>query len=82
MTDLNHLTIAGALDGLAKKEFTSFEITRACLAQMEKHRHLNAFITETQERALAMAMASDVRRASGQPHGAMEGVPLAIKDLF
>src|SRR5690348_15789068 len=82
MTDLNHLTIAGALDGLAKREFTSFELTMACLAQMEKHRELNAFITETKERALAMAMASDVRRASGQKLGAMEGVPLAIKDLF
>jgi aspartyl-tRNA(Asn)/glutamyl-tRNA(Gln) amidotransferase subunit A len=82
MTDLNHLTIAAALDGLAKKEFTSFELTMACLAQMEKHRDLNAFITETKERALAMAMASDMRRVSGQPLGSMEGVPLAIKDLF
>jgi aspartyl-tRNA(Asn)/glutamyl-tRNA(Gln) amidotransferase subunit A len=82
MTELNHLTIAGALDGFAKKAFTSFELTMACLAQMEKHRDLNAFVTETKERALAMAMASDVRRAGGQPLGAMEGVPLAIKDLF
>jgi aspartyl-tRNA(Asn)/glutamyl-tRNA(Gln) amidotransferase subunit A len=82
MTDLNHLTIAGALEGLAGKEFTSFELTMACLAQMEKHRDLNAFITETKERALAMAMASDMRRVSGQPLGSMEGVPLAIKDLF
>jgi aspartyl-tRNA(Asn)/glutamyl-tRNA(Gln) amidotransferase subunit A len=82
MTELNHLTIAGALDGLARKEFTSFDLTMACLAQMEKHRDLNAFVTETKERALAMAMASDVRRASGQPLGAMDGIPLAIKDLF
>jgi aspartyl-tRNA(Asn)/glutamyl-tRNA(Gln) amidotransferase subunit A len=82
MTELNHLTIAGALDGFAKKAFTSFELTMACLAQMEKHRDLNAFVSETKERALAMAMASDVRRASGQKLGSMEGVPLAIKDLF
>ena len=82
MTELNHLTIAGALAGLAKKEFTSFELTMACLAQMQKHRDLNAFVTETQERALEMAMNSDVRRAQGQAMGAMDGIPLGIKDLF
>ncbi|MDP7548485.1 MAG: amidase family protein, partial [Alphaproteobacteria bacterium] len=42
---------------------------------------LNAMVTETPDIALAMADASDQRRAKGEA-GAMEGIPLAIKDLF
>ena len=38
-------------------------------------------ITETPERALAMADASDARWRSGDA-GLLEGIPLAIKDLF
>jgi aspartyl-tRNA(Asn)/glutamyl-tRNA(Gln) amidotransferase subunit A len=82
MLELNHLTIAGALQGLAAKAFTAYDLTMACLMQMEKHRDLNAFVTETQELALQTAMNSDIRRASGQPMGALDGIPLGIKDLF
>ena len=42
---------------------------------------MNAFVTETAEKARDMAVASDARRVSGNV-GAMEGVPIAIKDLF
>ena len=80
-TRLTGLTIAGALDGLAKKEFSAVELAHAHLKAMEKHRDLNAFITETPDKALAMAKASDERRAKGEV-GPLEGIPLAIKDLF
>ncbi len=82
MIELNHLTIAAALQGLATKAFTSYDLTMACLMQMEKHRELNAFVTETQELALQTAMNSDIRRAQGQAMGALDGIPLGIKDLF
>ncbi|MCG8358816.1 MAG: Asp-tRNA(Asn)/Glu-tRNA(Gln) amidotransferase subunit GatA, partial [Kiloniellales bacterium] len=49
----------------------------------EGARDLNAFITETPEHALRMAEASDQRRRSnGDSLGVLEGIPLAIKDLF
>src|SRR3546814_18557112 len=48
---------------------------------MERARGLNAFIVETPEKARAMADASDIRRKQGKV-GAMEGIPLGIKDLF
>ncbi|QCN96630.1 Asp-tRNA(Asn)/Glu-tRNA(Gln) amidotransferase subunit GatA (plasmid) [Azospirillum argentinense] len=81
MTGLTHLTMAAALDGLAKKEFTAVELTEAHVKAVETIRPLNAFITETPEQALAMAKASDARRAKGEV-GPMEGLPIAVKDLF
>src|SRR6185369_4473191 len=44
--------------------------------------HLNAYITETPDKARAMADAADQRRAKGEAKGLMEGLPLGIKDLF
>jgi len=82
MGDLTHLTMVAALDGLKRKEFSARELTVAHLAKMEKARALNAFITETPARALAMAEASDQRRIKGEAVGAMDGLPIAIKDLF
>jgi aspartyl-tRNA(Asn)/glutamyl-tRNA(Gln) amidotransferase subunit A len=81
-TELNSLTIGGALESLAKKEFSATELTHAHLKAMEKHRDLNAFVVETPEKALAMAAASDQRRAKGETLGTLDGIPLAIKDLF
>ena len=81
-TELTGLTIGEALDGLAKKSFSSAELTAASLAAMEKHRELNAFIVETPEKARAMAAEADARRAKGEAKGLLDGIPLAIKDLF
>ena len=81
MPALTDLTIAGALAGLAKGEYSSRELTEAHLAAMEAGRALNAFITETPERALEMASASDAQARQGEARP-LEGIPLAIKDLF
>ena len=81
MTDLTDLTLAGALDGLNSKQFSSVEITEAFLAAMEKARILNAYVVETPEKALEMAKASDARLAKGAG-GRLEGAPLGIKDLY
>ena len=81
MTTLTDLTIAGALDGLERGDFTAVELTRAHLDAMEAHASLNAYITPTPDLALTQAAASDARRKSGEA-GTLEGIPLAIKDLF
>ena len=78
---LTDLTIAEARTGLKKRSFSARELTAAHLAAVEAARPLNAFLVETPERALSMAEASDARLARGEPR-AMEGMPLAIKDLF
>ena len=81
MTNLTDLTMTEAVDGLAAKTFSAVELTKAHLAAMEKARGLNAFIVETPEIALARAAESDARIAKGEA-GIMEGIPVAIKDLF
>ena len=81
MAGLTDLTLAEGRAGLANGDFSSEELTRAHLDALEASRSLNAFVTETPERALDMARASDARRARGQA-GLLEGLPIAVKDLF
>jgi len=81
MTELTDLTIAEARGLLAKGEVSSQDLTKAQIGAMERHRDLNAYISETPEIALEMADASDRRRRAGEV-GALEGIPVAIKDLF
>jgi len=81
MTKLTDLTIADALQGMAAKKFSAVELTEAHIAGAEKARGLNIFITETPDLARTQAKASDARRATGKV-SELEGIPLAIKDLF
>src|ERR1700723_88293 len=81
MTDLTSLTLSEARDGLAKKSFTSVELTDAHLAAMEAARALNAFVLETPDQARAMAQKADASIAKGDG-GPLAGIPLGIKDLF
>ncbi len=66
MTDLTSLTLAEARDGLAKKSFTSLELTDAHLAAMEQARALNAYVLETPDQARAMASEADAKIAKGE----------------
>ena len=78
---LTDLTLCDARDGLRQKQFSSKELTAAFLKNMEEQRHLNAFITETAELALDQAEKADANIAKGQSRD-LEGLPLAIKDLY
>lgn len=81
MAKPTHFTLAGARDALKKREISSVELTTAHVAAMEGLRELNAFVTETPDKAIAMAKASDAKLARGEG-GPLEGLPIAIKDLF
>jgi aspartyl-tRNA(Asn)/glutamyl-tRNA(Gln) amidotransferase subunit A len=82
MTELTSLTLIDALDGMAKKQFSSAELTNAFLAEIDRaNPALNAYVVVTADRARTSAKASDAKRASGKA-GALEGAPLGIKDLF
>ena len=79
--DLTSLTLTQARDGLKTKSFSASELAAAHLAAIEQARALNAFVLETPDRAGAMAKRADERIAKGEA-GPLEGIPLAIKDLF
>src|SRR6187200_3481770 len=81
MSELTRLTIADARAGLKQRKFSAAELADAHLAAIEKARSLNAYVLETPERAAAMAKAADARIAKGDA-GPLEGIPLAVKDMF
>jgi aspartyl-tRNA(Asn)/glutamyl-tRNA(Gln) amidotransferase subunit A len=82
MSDLTKLTLKAALHGLRARDFSSEEITRAFVANIDAaNPRLNAYVVQTTDKALEMARASDARLAKGEG-GALEGAPLGIKDLF
>ncbi|MEE9300641.1 MAG: Asp-tRNA(Asn)/Glu-tRNA(Gln) amidotransferase subunit GatA [Alphaproteobacteria bacterium] len=78
---LTALSLAEARSGLAEGAFSARELADAHIKAAEGARDLNTLITETFERALADAGRSDERRAKGEA-GALEGIPLVIKDIF
>ena len=76
------MTLAQARDALAGGQISSKELTDAHVSAVESARQLKAYITETPEHAARMAEAADARRAKGEARGPLDGVPIAIKDLF
>jgi aspartyl-tRNA(Asn)/glutamyl-tRNA(Gln) amidotransferase subunit A len=82
VTDLTKLTLAGAREGLAKKQFSAVELTQAFLDAIAcANKALNAYVLVTGEKALAQAKASDARLAKKQGRP-LEGLPLGVKDLY
>jgi len=81
MTELTSLTLSAAIEKLRKREISAVELAREHVEAIEAARALNAYVVETPEQALDMALKSDVMLATGDARP-LEGVPLGIKDLF
>lgn len=64
------------------KKLSPVEYTQFVLSQAERYHHLNLFVTLLTERALEDAAASEKRYMKGTPLGELDGVPIAIKDIF
>ena len=81
MLPLRELTIKRFHEGLVKKKFSAREIAERFFEYIAKeNRHLNAYITVTKESAMAQAVATDEKIASGKDVGMLGGLPMAIKD--
>ncbi|PRZ18179.1 amidase [Nesterenkonia sandarakina] len=87
--DVVEATIAQLRDALARGTLTSEQLVQAYLDRIEAYdqqdsRHgprLNALVVMNPQ-ALEEARASDARRASGEPLGALEGIPYTAKDSY
>ena len=67
MADLTKLTLKAAIDGLKGRDFSSEEITKAFVANIDAaNPTLNAYVIQTTDKALDMARASDARLAKGE----------------
>ena len=81
MTHLLELTATEARKALDEKECSAVELTQTYLDAIEKTAPLNNYVAVTAEKALEMAGQSDARIAAGKA-GALEGIPVGVKDLF
>ena len=70
------------LHALARAETGSEALTGACLAAISRDGAMNAWTWVDDAGALAAARASDERRAEGRPLGRLDGVPVAVSDVF
>ncbi|MDX2149307.1 MAG: amidase [Bryobacteraceae bacterium] len=76
------MTLLEAAGALRARKISSVELTQAALAAITRGAKLNAFLTVTDEAALARARQADDERSRGIDLGPLHGVPVAVKDLF
>ncbi|OYZ43917.1 MAG: glutaminyl-tRNA synthase (glutamine-hydrolyzing) subunit A [Acidovorax sp. 16-64-162] len=78
---LHDLGVSELAAGLRAKQFSAAEAAQHFLARAKVHQHLGAFVAMNEDATLAQAQAADARIAAGTA-GALEGVPIAHKDIF
>ena len=82
MTNFETLDISEVKEQLIKKKISSVELTQFFIEKIKNNKELNCYINNTFEIAIDMAKASDKKIANNQNIGIMEGIPIAMKDLF
>ncbi|MCX6610372.1 MAG: amidase [Acidobacteria bacterium] len=77
------MTLTEAAAQLRAKKVSSLELTTQSLERSKLLQpKLNAFLTFTEEEALAAAKLADENFAKGIDHGPLQGIPIAVKDLY
>ena len=81
MCEIIKMTATELAGKINKKELSSVEVTKAFLDRIEKvDTKVKAYISVCKDYALKQAKISDDKIAKGEKIGALEGVPIAIKD--
>jgi aspartyl-tRNA(Asn)/glutamyl-tRNA(Gln) amidotransferase subunit A len=75
------LTAVEMLAAYRSGELSPVEVARGALERIERD-DCNAFCLVDGDRALEDARASEARWQAGEPAGALDGVPVAVKDLM
>ena len=86
-TELTRKTATELVDLLAARETTSVEVTEAHLDRIaavdgDAETGVHAFLHVDAEGALATAREADERRSAGTPLSALDGIPIAVKDVL
>src|SRR3954452_20122869 len=77
--DVTRLALTEVSALLRTRQISATELTRACLSRIQRHNSgLNAFITITEQAAMADARRLD----SSAVRGPLHGIPVAIKDII
>ncbi len=80
---LHFQSIAELSEHLAARRISSVELTQAVIARTKAvESRVHAFNSFDEPDALAQAVASDSRRAGGQSCGALDGIPIGLKDVI
>lgn len=81
MCEIIKMTATELAGKIKNKELSSVEVTKAFLDRIEKvDTKVKAYISVCKDYALKQAKISDDKIAKGEKIGALEGVPIAIKD--
>jgi aspartyl-tRNA(Asn)/glutamyl-tRNA(Gln) amidotransferase subunit A len=76
-------TIAEAAKLIAARELSPVELTRHCLDRIAAvDAELHSFIVVAPERAMDDARAAEARLMAGTSKGALDGIPIAHKDIY
>jgi aspartyl-tRNA(Asn)/glutamyl-tRNA(Gln) amidotransferase subunit A len=82
-TTVADLTASELVAAYRAGELSPVEATEAALERVERHdQDVNAFCLVDADAALASARASEERWRRGEPAGAIDGVPVSIKDIL
>ena len=82
MINNDNFTIESAISLLKKKEISAVQLTKIYINKIKSSDHLNCFVTKTFDKAISMAKESDKKLMKNETIGVMEGIPIAMKDLF
>lgn len=79
----NELTAHELHDLLVEKEISCRELTEAVFARMDAvEEQVKSYLTLTHDLAMQQAAAMDEKIARGESIGALEGIPVALKDVL
>ncbi|HVZ44563.1 MAG TPA: amidase [Ramlibacter sp.] len=78
---LHELSAPALVEGYRRRDFSPVDVARAVLGHVERwEQHLHALFLLKPDEVLRQARASEARWMRGAPLGAIDGVPVTIKD--
>lgn len=80
MTAIADLTCAALTQAYRRGALSPVEVAREAIACIAEHESLNAFLPIEPDAVLAAARESEARWRKGEPLGAVDGVPISVKD--